>query len=207
MLRKSMILWASLALAAALAGCRVHVDKDSNGQEKTVQVDTPFGGVHVNTDQTTAADLGLPVYPGASAVKDDDQHKSADVHLGFGEWQLRVRAVSYSTPDSQDKVTAFYKKALGRYGDVITCQGNTPVGTPAVTAEGLTCADDKNNTKTVQIDRGDYGTGKDSLELKAGSKRHQHIVGFENPKDGQTRFAMVALDLPSGLDDNGGKSD
>jgi len=207
MLRKSMILCSVLALTAAMAGCRVHVDKDSNGQEKTVQVDTPFGGVHVNTDQTTAADLGLPVYPGSETVKDDDEHKSADVHLGFGEWQLRVRAVSYSTPDSQDKVTAFYKKALGRYGDVITCQGNTPVGTPTATTEGLTCADDKNNTKTVQIDRGDYGTGKDSLELKAGSKRHQHIVGFENSKAGQTRFALVALDLPAGLDNNSDKSD
>jgi hypothetical protein len=104
-------------------------------------------------------------------------------------------------------VTAFYKKALGRYGDVITCQGNTPVGTPTATTEGLTCADDKNNTKTVQIDRGDYGTGKDSLELKAGSKRHQHIVGFENSKAGQTRFALVALDLPAGLDNNSDKSD
>lgn len=207
MLRKSMILWVGVVLTASLAGCRVHVDKDAKGQEKTVQVDTPFGGVHVNTDQTTAADLGLPVYPGAEVVKDDDQHKSADIHLGFGEWQLRVRAVSYSTLDSQEKVTAFYKKALGRYGDVITCQGNTPVGTPTATTEGLTCADDKGNTKTVQIDRGDYGTGKDSLELKAGSKRHQHIVGFENPRDGQTRFALVALDLPANLDNGSDKSD
>lgn len=207
MLRKSMILWVGVILTASLAGCRVHVDKDSKGQEKTVQVDTPFGGVHVNTDQTTAADLGLPVYPGAEVVKDDDQHKSADVHLGFGEWQLRVRAVSYSTSDSQDKVTMFYKKALGRYGDVITCQGNSPVGTPTATTEGLTCADDKSNTKTVQIDRDDYGTGKDGLELKAGSKRHQHIVGFENSKNGQTRFALVALDLPANLGNGGDKSD
>jgi len=140
-------------------------------------------------------------------VKGNGDHKSADVHLGFGEWELRVQAVSYSTADSQDKVTAFYKKALGRYGDVITCQGHSPVGTPTTTSEGLTCADDKNNTTTVQIDRGDYGTGKDSLELKAGSKRHQHIVGFENPADGQTRFALVALDLPAGLDKSSGKSD
>jgi len=93
---KSMsLLAASLALTAGVAGCRVHVDKDANGQEKTVQVDTPFGGVHVNTDQVSAADLGLPVYPGADQIKNDDKHKSADVHLGFGEWQLRVRAVNY----------------------------------------------------------------------------------------------------------------
>jgi hypothetical protein len=87
---------------------------------------------------------------------------------------------------------------------VITCQGNTPVGTPTTTSEGLTCADDKNSH--VQIDRGDYGSSKNGLELKAGSKRHQHIVGFEEPKNGQTRFALVALDLPTGGNSKG-KSD
>jgi hypothetical protein len=198
-------LLAGLAVLAVITGCRVHVDKGNNGEDKNVQVDTPFGGVHVNTNQTTAADLGLPVYPGAAAVSDDDKHKSADVHLGFGEWELRVRAVSYGTPDKQDQVLAFYKKALGRYGDVITCQGNAPVGTPVATSQGLTCADDKGGK--VQVDQGDYSLGKGSLELKAGSKRHQHIVGFESPRDGQTRFAMVALDLPAVMDKDDGKSD
>ncbi|MGA2808678.1 MAG: hypothetical protein ABSE87_11125 [Terracidiphilus sp.] len=206
MMRGATTLLVGLALSAGMAGCRVHVDKDSNGEEKTVQVDTPFGGVHVNTDQTTAADLGLPVYPGAQPAKADDKHKSADVHLGFGEWELRVRAVSYESSDSQEQVTAFYKKALARYGDVITCQGNSPVGTPTTTSEGLNCADDK-ESGNVKIDRGDYGTSKNSLELKAGSKRHQHIVGFENPKDSRTRFALVALDLPAIAEKNSGKSD
>jgi hypothetical protein len=178
---------------AGLSGCRVHVDKDANGEEKTVQVDTPFGGVHVNTDQVKAADMGLPEYPGAEPVRGDDKHKSADVHLGFGEWQMRVRAISYSTPDSQDKVADFYKKALGRFGDVLTCQGKSPVGTPTMTAEGLTCADDNKN---VKVDNQEF-TSRDGLQLKAGSKRHQHIVGFEKPKDGKTTFALVALDLPA----------
>ena len=199
-LRNGTGLLAALALVAGLTGCfRVHVDKDANGQDKNVQVDTPFGGVHVNTNQTSASDLGLPAYPGAKLVSDDDEHKSADVHLGFGEWQLRVRAVSYGTADSQDQVAAFYKKALGRYGDVITCQGHAPVGSPTATAEGLTCADDGNSAH-VKIDRKDYGANDDSLELKAGSKRHQHVVGFEHSKSGETRFALVALDLPAGLD-------
>jgi hypothetical protein len=198
-------LLAGLAVLAMIAGCRIQVDKDANGEDKNVKVDTPFGGVHVNTNQTTAADLGLPVYPGAQTVSDDDKHKSADVHLGFGEWELRVRAVSYASSDSQDKVLAFYKKALGRYGEVITCQNNAPVGTPAATSEGLTC--DENKSSKVQIDQGDYHLNKGSLELKAGSKRHQHIVGFENPKDGKTRFALVALDLPVDLENSAGKSD
>jgi hypothetical protein len=201
------VLTAGLVLAAGIAGCRVQVDKGANGQEKKVQVDTPFGGIHINTDQTSAADLGLPVYPGANIAKDKDNDKSADIHMGFGEWELRVKVVNYSTPDSQDKILAFYKNALNRYGDVITCQGTTPVGTPTTTAEGLTCADDKDNKSTVQIDRGDYGGGENSLELKAGSKRHQHIVEFQSSDAGETRFALVALDLPAGSAGDSSKSD
>ncbi len=182
-------------MISGLTGCRVHVDKDASGKEKKVQVDTPFGGVHVNTDQTSASDLGLPAYPGAEQIKDDDSHKSADVHLGFGEWQLRVKAVSYSTPDSRDKVAAFYKKALERYGDVITCNGNVTVGTPVATREGLTCEDDNKNAN-VQMNEHDL---RRNFQLKAGSKRNQHIIGFEDPKDGKTRFALVALDLPANV--------
>jgi hypothetical protein len=204
--RTAATLVVSLALAAGMAGCMIHTEKDASGKDKKVQIDTPFGGVHVNTDQTTAADLGLPVYPGATSVKGDGDHKSADVRLGFGEWELRVKAVSYQTADSQDKVTAFYKKALGRYGNVITCQNNAPVGTPAITTEGLTCADDGKHNN-IQIDQGDYHVGKGNLELKAGSKHHQHIVGFESPKDSQTRFALVALDLPAVIDSDSEKSD
>jgi hypothetical protein len=194
----SAVLAAGLAASLGIAGCRVHVDKDADGKEKNVQVDTPFGGVHVNTNQTSAADLGLPLYPGAEPVTDDDKHKSADVHLGFGEWQLRVKAVSYSSPDSQDKVAAFYKKALTRFGDVITCQGNSPIGTPTVTHEGLTCEDNGKNNK-VKFDESDF---RQDYQLKAGSKRHQHIVGFEDSKSGRTHFALVALDLPAGMDDD-----
>jgi len=116
---------------------------------------------------------------------------------------LRVKAVSYESIDSREKVEAFYKKALGRFGDVITCKGNEPVGTPAVTAEGLTCSDDAKKDK-VNIDNNSW---EKDLELKAGSRRHQHIVGFEEQKKGQTHFALVALDLPAGMDSDDGKKD
>lgn len=224
-------LFACLALAAGMAGCRIHVDKGTNGEEKnvqvdtpfarihvdkgtngeekSVQVDTPFGGIHVNTDQTTAADLGLAVYPGAQIVRDNENDQSADVHMGFGEWELRVKVVKYSTPDSQDKVVAFYKNALTRYGDVIACQNQAPVGTPTQTSEGLTCADDGGAHVQVNDNGQNYGyhSGLNGFELKAGSKHHQHIVGFESSAPGQTRFALVALDLPSGSGEGSGKSD
>jgi hypothetical protein len=180
------------------SGCRIHVDKDANGQEKKVQVDTPFGGVHVNTDQVSAADLGLPIYPGAQAVSDDGKHKSADVHMGFGEWELRVKAASFTSTDGEDKVTDFYKKALGRYGQVIACNDDKPVGTPASTPEGLSCSE--KGGANIQIDNhGEsygYHGGHNGFQLKAGSKRHQHIVGFQGSRPGETHFELVALDLP-----------
>ncbi|MGB7265319.1 MAG: hypothetical protein WBC92_07385 [Terracidiphilus sp.] len=205
-------LFACLILAAGvnlMTGCRVHVDKGANGEDKDVQVDIPFGGIHVNTNQTTAADLGLPVYPGAQLVKDKDNDKSADIHMGFGEWELRVKVVNYTTPDSEDKVVAFYKKELGRFGDVITCQNNAPVGTPAATTEGLTCSDSGHGSVQIDDHGENYGyhPGKGGFELKAGSKRHQHILGFESSESGETHFALVAVDLPAQMAGDSDKSD
>ncbi len=191
--------WLVLALLAWATGCKIHVEKGADGQDKNVQVDTPFGGVHVNTDQTSAADLGLPAYPGAQSVAGDDKQKSADVHMGFGEWQMRVKVVNYSTPDSEDKVSAFYKKALARFGDVISCQDGAAVGTPAQTSEGLTCND--KNGPNVQVDNNStsygYHSDQKGFELRAGSKRHEHIVAFHSSEPGSTRFSLVALDLPA----------
>jgi hypothetical protein len=195
----------ALAILVGATGCRVHVEKGASGEDKNVQVDTPFGGVHVNTDQTSAADLGLPAYPGSQIVTDKDNDKSADIHLGFGEWQLRVKAVNYATADSQDKVIAYYKQALGRYGDVILCQDDKPVGKPDVTTEGLTCTNSGKNGVNVKVGGDDWKKdldevqGDDGLQLKAGSQHHQHIIGFDKPVGGQTRFSLVAIDLPSGV--------
>lgn len=194
---------ATAVLLTGASGCRVQVDKGADGSDKNVRVDTPFGGVHVNTDETTASDLGLPAYPGAQIIRDKDNDKSADVNLGFGEWTLRVKAVNYSTPDSQDKVEAFYKKAMAQYGDVIVCNKNVAVGQPAETSEGLSCNDRDKKGARVQV--GEAKTDSDGLELKAGSERHQHVVGFQTPAGGQTRFSLVAIDLPSGMDSSGKK--
>jgi hypothetical protein len=198
------LLAAALLLAGA-TGCRVRVEKGDNGIEKNVQVDTPLGGVHVHTDQTTATDLGLPAYPGAQTVRDKENDKSADVHLGFGEWELRVKVVNYSTPDSQAKVVDFYKKALAQFGEVLVCQSESTVGKPTATSDGLTCDDHGGKGSGIQV--GESKSDGQGLQLKAGSERHQHIVGFKSPVDSQTRFALVAIDLPGSSKGNSSGKD
>jgi len=186
-------LLAAVAVLALLAGCRIQVDKSKDGQDKNVKIDTPIGGLHVRAGDTSAADVGLPAYPGAQIVPDKDGDKSADVHIGVGEWQFRIKAVHYETSDSQEDVVAFYRKALGRYGDVIECQGDQPVGSPVRTREGLGCSDDKGNSK-IHVNE------DSSLSLRAGSRHHEHIFAVDKVHSAGTRFSLVELQLPEGID-------
>lgn len=182
---------AVLAAMVGLAGCRVNAEK--NGDHNDVKIATPFGGLQVKTDDAVVpAEVGLPVYPGATLVhKEGKDSGSADVNMSFGSFKLRVKAVSYRTPDSPDKVEAFYRDGLKKYGDVITCHGDKAVGTPAQTSEGLTCGD-HHGGKHVKIDT---DTGSHNLDLKAGSKEHQHVVGISSDGGGTT-IGLVTVDLP-----------
>ena len=189
-----------LAGSVPLAGCRVDSRKDGNHDD--VKIATPFGGMSVKTnDDSVQASVGLSMYPGATLVKkvktdfDGKTHEegAADINMSFGSFHLGVKALSYRAPDPPDKVIAFYRKDMARYGQVLFCQGHHAVGSPAVTQDGLTCSDD--NHKNVHVnddDDGSYG------ELKAGSKLHQHIVTVDQDGAG-TKFGLVMLDLPGHL--------
>ena len=180
-----------IAAMALMSGCRIESDK--HGDNDNVKIATPFGGMSVKTNDAAVMEgLGLPVYPGAELVKKDKNNGAADVNMSFGSFQLRVKAAGYRTQDSPDQVMAFYRKALGRYGDVIQCQNDKSVGAPTRTAEGLTCDNEKENHITMSDDM----SGK--IELKAGSKLHQHIVAID-PEGNGAKFGLVALDLPGHL--------
>ena len=161
-------------------------DKSNNGDN--VKIATPFGAIAVNKDQPTAAEIGLPAYPGSVLDTGDDGNHSAKVDLGFGDWKLRVKVARYSTADNRDQVLSFYRKALSEYGTVIECAGEKPVGSPASTGEGLTCDHTGHGHSAVP---GDLIT--EDLQLKAGSPRHQHIVAFKGGGASATRYSLIAL--------------
>ena len=193
--RRALVSLLCLALTLVTAGCSINVDKDANGKEKKVKIDTPLGNIHVNADKPSAS-LGIALYPGAIADPDHDGDKDADVQLGFGEWKMRVQVAHFNTSDNRDKVLTYYRKSLSRYGDVIECKDNEPIGSPAKTAEGLTCSENDQDNH-IKVDHGD----DHGLTLRAGSKRHQHIVAFDkddaDTAAGPTKFTLIALDLPA----------
>lgn len=180
-----------LTAALLVAGCHVTTNKNGPGKEN-VDIGTPFGSMNVQTAKdASGAQTGMTPYPGATVVqkKGDDDGGAANVSMNFGSFHLGVRAVELQTPDPQDKVMAFYRKDMSRYGTVITCQNHTPVGTPVRTTDGLTCNDDGDN-------KHERRTGGDAaMELRAGSPQHQYIASVK-PENGGTDIGLVALDLP-----------
>jgi len=185
----------------ALTGCKI--DTHQNGNNQDVKIATPFGGLSVKTDDSAVqAGVGLNVYPGATLVKKlhvkdngETEHDSggADINMSFGSFHLGVKALSYQTADAPDKVIAFYRKDMARYGQVIFCRGKHAVGSPSETKDGLTC--DDQDRKKVYVHGDDEGSDG---ELRAGSRQHQHIVSIDSQGAG-TKFGLVMLDLPGHL--------
>lgn len=186
-------------LLLPITGCLVRSRHGDNGG-KDVDIATPLGGLSVKTDSASVQrKLGLPLYPGAiPEQKKGDDNSSADVDMNFGAFHLRVLAMGFTSNDSPEKVSAFYRTALSQYSDVIECHHHSPVGKPERTGLGLTCADDNHVHTGRSHDMDPDSAGE--TELKAGSKSRQHIVSFQSNGSG-TKFGLVSLELPRGNDD------
>ncbi len=200
---------AALLLATvAITGCRI--DSNKHGEGDNVKIATPFGGMQVRTDNADVlAGIGLPAYPGATLVKKQkhggkgDDNGSADINMSFGSFQLKIKATEYRTEDAPEKVFTFYNKALQRFGNVIQCRNDKPVGMLTHTDEGLTCEEDHHTgDRDLHVDTQGSRNGISAFDgntrtqLKAGSKKHQHIVDI-TPENGGSKFGLVSLDLPS----------
>ncbi len=196
--RGAMLLVGAFLLATS--GCSVNDHK--TGQSQNVQLRTPVGALDVRTNAVRASDVGLPTYPGAVEVaQKGDDSGSADVNMSFGKWRLHVKAVDYQSSDPEDKILVFYKGALAKFGDVLTCKDKIAVGQPAKTRGGLTCSNDHEYQMGLKLDTSNknasmkIGQVSGDVKLLAGSTDNQHIVEINPVPDG-TKFSLVVVQLP-----------
>lgn len=163
-----------------LCGCSVNVKKNNDGQDKNVDIDTPFGGIHVSKG-ADVRDTGLPVYPGARPKPKDnsDDEKSANVDISTSAFGLKVVALDYETDDAPDKVIAFYMDKLKQYGSVLQCH---------TSRTNYTYSHSDNKKDDALKCEGD-NTGN-TVELKVGTEHNQHVVAITPDKKGSD-FALV----------------
>jgi hypothetical protein len=174
---------AGVVLSASFfySGCTIKVDKEKDGRDNKVDINTLVGGIHVSKD-ADVADTGLTVYPGARLKQkgSDGSDKSANVNIsGFG-YGIKVVALEYESDDAPAKVLSFYRDQLRKYGSVLECHvtGHFNVNTGS--------HDSKNHSNELTCE-GEHG---DNVELKAGTKDDQHIVEIESDGKG-SNFSLV----------------
>jgi hypothetical protein len=185
-----------LAALIVLPACSVNVKKSDSGEDKKVDIETPVGGIHVSKD-ANARDTGLAVYPGAQEKqKSSNGHDSnnANVNISSGFFGVKVVAIEFLSNDSPDKVAAFYRDQLKKYGGILECHTSNPHGDAGDVDVNLGQDRGKKDSKlTCEHDSGS------TIELKVGTKDNQHIVSISPQDKGKgTDFALVFVQTRGG---------
>jgi hypothetical protein len=132
-----------IALAGALlGGCKVQ--KTGEGANKKVDIETPLGSMHVNTE-VDPRDTGLDVYPGATrAAEQEGSRHAANLSIDNSLFGVKVVAIKYRSDDPPDKLLAFYRKRLKSYGDVSECHGSVTFVRGNMVCKGTGTPDETN---------------------------------------------------------------
>jgi hypothetical protein len=110
------------ALAVLTSGCEIRTRSNDYSDDKDVEIRTPLGDLSARTD-ADGRHTGLPVYPGAQLVRDDDDGDSADVEIDTAFFGLKVAAAKFEVDDDPETVVAFYRRAMQSFGDTVECRG------------------------------------------------------------------------------------
>jgi hypothetical protein len=179
-LASTLVLGFATLCTLLLPACSLNVKKEQNGEDKQVDITTPVGGIHVSKG-ANASDVGIAVYPGATLKQNDSDgnDKSANVNISSFGFGLKVVALEYRSSDSPDKLVAYYKDELKKYGKVLECHTthfdvNPDIKESDHGSHALTCD----------------GSNGSNIELKVGTKENQHIVAVEPDGKGSS-FSLV----------------
>ena len=152
------------AAAAMPAGAQ---DKKDSGANKSDGDSIGF----IASKNASAKEVGLPVYPGSRKHKDDSDDSAA---LQLGAWGgssgFKIVVLKMESDDAPGKVTAFYRKALSKYGKVLNCSDSATPVEKDKSSNGLDCDSDHPE--------------KGETVLKSGTKEMQHIASVKTNGNG-----------------------
>src|ERR1700736_4770645 len=113
------VLAALLLLPARRAAAQ---NTNSDDQDKNLDLQ-----LHVGKD-ADAQKVGLPLYPGARLKHDAQNQNRANFALLTGAFGMKLVVANYDSGDAPNKVIAYYREQLKRYGRVLECRTKEPGG-------------------------------------------------------------------------------
>lgn len=169
----------ALVLSTLLAWPAAAQDSDKSG---VLDVQSNLGDLHMGKD-ANAQKAGLPLYPGAHPQRDDNNDP-----LNFGilteSFGMKLIVAKYESSDPPEKILAFYKDKMKKYGTVLECHHTGD-------NSNSDSNDDKDLSRPLKCEGDNSGPVR---ELKVGTEGNAHIVSVEPNDAGKgTTFAIVYL--------------
>lgn len=138
----------------------------------------------IASKNASAKEVGLPMYPGARPHKDESSDSpAAQLGLWGGSSGFKLVVLKLESKDAPEKVAAFYRQALAKYGKVLDC-------TDSSQAAGHKGEGKSSHELDCEGDQPESG----ELLLKAGTKEEQHVVGIK-PSGGRSVFQLVYVEV------------
>ena len=170
------------ALALVMLAALPMAGKNNAAQDKDKKDSNRSVGF-ILSQNASVKDVGLPAYPGAQRSKDTSDDSSAlQMGLWGGDSGFKLVVLKLDSSDSAEKIAAFYRKALARYGTVLDC---------GKSASGHQKTGSESNALDCESDQPVNG----GFTLKAGTKEKQHVVGVE-PNGDHTKISLVYVQAP-----------
>ena len=177
---------AAFGIAMAIPGIAQSQKSDSSQDDK-FDVRSSIGDLHVGSD-ADARKAGLPLYPGARLRHDKEDSDPVNLGLLTEAFGMKLVVAKYESDDAPDKVIAYYRDKLKKYGKVLECHTKEHGGDAHADFD-----DDKDSKGSKELKCEGDNTGP-VTELKVGREDSQHVVAIE-PRDGHSGsiFALVYL--------------
>jgi len=172
-----------------MAAFPTSAQQSGSQRDKKLDIQSSVGDLHVGND-ADARKIGLPLYPGARLVRDNDKdHDSVNLGILTEAFGIKLVVAKYDSDDAPGKIIDFYRDRLKKYGKVLECHTHEHGGDIQADADN----DDNHESKELKCEGDNSGP---VTELKVGTEHNQHLVAIE-PRDKGTgsTFALVYLHL------------
>jgi hypothetical protein len=167
-----------ITLAVGLSAAAQDTDKDKN-----LDVRSPVGDLHLGKD-ADAQKAGLPRYPGARP-QNEENNDPLNLALSTDSFGMKLIVAKYETDDPAEKVLAFYREKMKKYGKVLECHSRDDKGGVDTNQDG------HEGSKPLKCEGDNSGPVR---ELKVGTEDNQRIVAIEDAKSGKaTTFVVIYL--------------